>query len=232
MNFPSEHDFINVHTHGAGPEPGIWSVETLMAHENRVPDHADGLAYVTGIHPWNLTSENYDSQIAYIKRTIRNDTVIALGEAGFDRLRGPEMSLQRKAFEEQVAISESYGKPVVIHCVKAWEDLLDSYRRIGPSLPWLIHGFHGKKELASSLLSKGMYLSFWFDFIVRPEAASLVSALPLNRIFLETDGSQTGIRDIYTKVSAHLGLTVEELKRQIFHNYCEFFNPPTGARKG
>ena len=68
-------------------------------------------------------------------------------------------------------------------------------------MPWLIHGFRGNVELAKQLLSKGMYLSFWFDFIIRPESSKLVRSLPKERIFLETDGADVDIRTIYEKVA-------------------------------
>jgi Tat protein secretion system quality control protein TatD with DNase activity len=45
-----------------------------------------------------------------------------------------------------------------------------------------------------------MYLSFWFDFILRPESAELLRNLPMDRIFLETDGADVPIRDIYKKL--------------------------------
>ena len=90
-------------------------------------------------------------------------------------------------------------------------------------MPWLIHGFRGSVGLATQLLSKGMYLSFWFEFVLRPESAGLVRALPENRIFLETDGADVDIRDIYEKVSKDKEIAVEELKRIILSNYKEFF---------
>ena len=61
-------------------------------------------------------------------------------------------------------------------------------------MPWLVHGFRGNMELASQLLSKGMYLSFWFDFVLRTESADLLRHLPVNRLFLETDGADVDIR--------------------------------------
>jgi len=69
-----------------------------------------------------------------------------------------------------------------------------------------------------------MYISFWFDFIIRPVSSALVKKLPKDRIFLETDGADIDIRDIYKKVSVDLEMKVEELKSLIFENYCNFFN--------
>jgi Mg-dependent DNase len=225
MSFPQQNDFIDIHTHGSVPAPGIFSVETLMAHENRIPKEQVGIAYISGIHPWYLTGENHDMMLAYVADIAADKSVIAVGEAGFDKIKGPLIELQKKTFEEQVYIAEEHRKPVVIHCVRAWEELMAEHKKLKPAMPWMVHGFRGKKELALQLISRGMYLSFWFDFVVRPEASILLQSLPVDHIFLETDGSGADIRDIYNKVSADLEIRVDELKKQIFKNYMDLFNP-------
>jgi TatD DNase family protein len=224
MNLPETSDYIDIHTHSAGTSPGIFSVETLMAHEGRVPENRTGTAFTFGIHPWYLNENNHNQLLANVIKTAGNPLVIAIGEAGFDKIKGPEISLQRKTFEEQVLIAEEFKKPVVIHCVRAWEELLQVQKRLKPKMPWLVHGFRGKPELGMQLISKGMYLSFWFDYILTPESALLIKNLPMDRIFLETDGAEIDIRDIYNKVSEDLGTGVDELIKQIFKNYMKFFN--------
>jgi Mg-dependent DNase len=223
MSFPKQNDFIDIHTHGAMPFPGIFSVETLMAHEERIPVETTGLAYTSGIHPWNLNNENHDRLLLYVEKIASLESVIAVGEAGFDKMKGPAMDLQRKTFEEQVYIAGKLGKPVVVHCVRAWEELLSAHKKLKPQMPWLIHGFRGKSELGMQLISKGMYLSFWFDFILKPESAPLIKSVPRERIFLETDGADVDIRDIYKKVSGDMGLTIDELRSQILINFNKFF---------
>jgi TatD DNase family protein len=134
-----------------------------------------------------------------------------------------------------VVISEEIRKPLYIHCVRAWDELLPAHKKLRPKMPWLIHGFRGNRELAMQLLSKGMYLSFWFDFIIRPESSKLVRSLPKERIFLETDGADVDIRAIYDKVAADLGLQVDELKKVLLRNFTEFFSsisPPTPLKGG
>ena len=91
-------------------------------------------------------------------------------------------------------------------------------------MPWLVHGYRGKPDMALQLISKGMYVSFWFDFVMRPESEGLIRSLPKERIFLETDGAGVDIRDIYNKVSVDLGLTVDELKSIICKNFNEFLS--------
>ena len=134
------------------------------------------------------------------------------------------MELQRRAFEEQIIISEEIRKPVVIHCVRAWDELLAELKKLKPKMPWLIHGFRSNVELAKQLLLKGMYLSFWFDFAMRPESAGLLKSLPADRIFLETDGADVDIKSIYEKVAVDLELSVDELKSIILSNFEEFFS--------
>ena len=90
-------------------------------------------------------------------------------------------------------------------------------------MPWIIHGFRGKKELAAQLISKNMYISFWFDFIIRPESSVLVKSLPVEKIFLETDGSGYDISLIYKKVADNLELSINELKDLILSNFKRVF---------
>lgn len=224
MNLPGNEDYIDIHTHDeAASGPGIFSVMSLMAHEPDRPENISSVAWTFGIHPWFLTESTHKHQIAAVLETAGNPLVIAIGEAGFDKLKGASPDLQQIAFEEQVAIAEEHNKPVVIHCVRAWEELFRAHKRLKPSLPWLVHGFRGNKDLAAQLISKNMFLSFWFNFIIRSEAAKLIKSLPAERIFLETDGSGVDIKDIYTKVSADLDITVDKLKKVIYKNYYDFF---------
>jgi TatD DNase family protein len=190
-----------------------------MAHEEKMPGDKPGVSYTYGIHPWFLTENNHKHLISLVKDTIRLPGIIAIGEAGFDKIKGPSAELQRAVFEEQVIISEVFKKPVVIHCVKAWDELLSVQKKLKPKMPWLVHGFRGNVELALQLLSKGMYLSFWFDYALRPESGNLLRQLPADRIFLETDGADVDIRTIYNKVARDLDLTVDALKIIILKNF-------------
>lgn len=223
MNCPAPGDYIDLHNHGGRPQYGRFCVESLMAHEEAVPDSQAGMTYTYGIHPWFLTGETRQEQMKKVNLYAAHSNVIALGEAGFDKLRGPDPITQRETFEDQALLARELGKPLVIHCVRAWEELLQSHSRIKPRRPWMIHGFRGKKELALQLISKGMYISFWFDFILRPESSALVRILPAERIFLETDGSGTDIKTIYEKVARDREVDEDRLKEQIFSNYFSFF---------
>jgi TatD DNase family protein len=223
MNLPQPGDYVDIHNHGSRYYSGHFQVENLMTHENSIPDNEEALTYTIGIHPWFLTAENYQQQISIVRQYADHQNIIAIGETGFDRLKGPESPLQQKAFGEQVRIADKVSKPLVIHCVRAWDELLSEHRKLRPSTPWLVHGFRGKKELAKQLISKGMYLSFWFDFVLKPESTPLLKSIPKEKIFLETDGSGFDIEKIYEKVAADLDVPVDELKLIILTNFRKFF---------
>jgi TatD DNase family protein len=194
-----------------------------MAHEGILPGNKSGMIHSLGIHPWFLTENNQDILISFVNQYASGNSVSAIGEAGFDKLKGPEMELQQRTFAEQAALSEELEKPLIIHCVRAWDELMAAHKKLKPKMPWLVHGFRGKKELAMQLISRNMYISFWFDFIVRPEASVLVRSIPIDRIFLETDGSGADIKEIYRKVAADLGMTTDTLKDHIIKNFKELF---------
>jgi len=219
MYLPQPGDYIDIHVHGGSPASGIFILESLMAHEEKLPVDVSGVAYTYGIHPWFLNEENHKRLISCVENAVIQAEIIAIGEAGFDRLRGPSPELQRRVFEEQIIISEKILKPVVIHCVRAWDELLAVHKKLRPKMPWLIHGFRGNVELADQLLTKGMFLSFWFEFVLRPESRNLLRHLPADRIFLETDGADVDIRSIYNKVSTDLDMSVDELKSIILKNF-------------
>lgn len=232
MQQPQPGDYIDIHVHSGQPAKGIFILESLMAHEEKLPEDNPGVAYTYGIHPWFLNEDNHDKFILSVENLVRLPFIVAVGEAGFDRLKGPSAELQRRTFEEQVMISEEIKKPMVIHCVRGWDELLSVQKRFRPKMPWLVHGFRGNTVLANQLLSKGIFLSIWFEFVLRPESAVLLRSLPLDRIFLETDGADVDIKHIYDKVAVDLDIAVDQLKKLIIRNFNTFFGmePPAAAR--
>jgi TatD DNase family protein len=224
MNYPQPGDYINIHSHGDLPAAGIFTLLNIMAHEDTLPVTTEGLAYSFGIHPWFLDENNQNQQLNSVINIAGNPLIAAIGEAGFDKIKGPSMDLQSKIFEAQIAISEEHKKPLIIHCVRAWDELLAARKKLKPVMPWMVHGFRGNPKLAEQLISKGLYLSFWFNYILRPESADLLKSIPKDRIFLESDGAEVNIADIYNKVSVDLKISVEDLKSMILSNYFNFFN--------
>ena len=223
MTIPAPGEYIDIHVHDGRSADDTFLLESLMAHEGKSPDSSPHKAYTFGIHPWFLDDENSNPHLDLVRKMAADPGIVAVGEAGYDKIKGPSTELQRYVFEEQVRISELSGKPMIIHCVRSWEELLASHKKLKPSMPWMIHGFRGKISLAGQLLAKGFYLSFWFEFVIREESAPLLKSVPADRIFLETDGADIDIREIYRKAASDLMITAEVLKSRIRSNYFTFF---------
>jgi TatD DNase family protein len=219
MNLPSNKDFINFHDHGSVPLDGVFSVDNIMVHEGRTPSAMRGITHTVGAHPWFLTDDNFESHLLKVRDMAGSDNVMAIGETGFDKVKGPSIDLQRRAFERHFAIAEELSKPLIIHCVRAWPEIIEEKKRLKPTTPWVIHGFKGKKELAQQLCDKGFYLSAWVEWAIRPVSSDTLNNMPLDRLFLETDGFDIGIEPVYKVVSGYLGMEVEGLKEQIFKNF-------------
>ena len=112
---------------------------------------------------------------------------------------------------ERLAVSRQL--PVIIHCVKAWDELLAIKKDFPETLPCIIHGFRGKPQLAESLLSKGFYLSFGFRF--HPQSLTLC---PSDRLFFESDEDLRPIDTLYHIAAELRSCTPEGLRAQCWEN--------------
>lgn len=163
----------NVHTHVEG-DP------LAPAIVNLVPGQAFGNApyYSVGIHPWDAASAT-DATFGQLRRMAADPRVIAIGEAGLDRLRGPGLDVQTPVFEAQARLAEELQKPLIIHMVRTAAEVLAIRRRLSPQQPWILHGFAGKPTLARQLAAAGLYLSLGPRH--NPDSTSAVPAAQLLR---------------------------------------------------
>lgn len=212
---------IDFHTHQT-PADTVTSVRSLLISEvEKITPHD---LFTIGIHPWYSEDIDIESQLSLLQDLIKRNNVIALGEIGLDKHRGAPIEKQIELFEKQVLIAERCHKPVVIHCVRAWSELLESRKRLKPSTPWAIHGFRGQVELAKQLLGYGIYLSFGPETLNASEGLQeAIRTVPLDRIFIETDDADVSLKYLYTTVSKIKSIAYRDLDEQINYNFAEFF---------
>lgn len=178
----------------------------------------EGRYYSIGIHPWDLTVDNYDRLFDFMLDHLPSRQIVAIGEAGLDRLVETSMAIQLLAFITQVQLSETYGLPLIIHCVKATDQLLAVKKKLRPRQPWIWHGFRGKPEQASQLLRQGFYLSLGEHY---PDETMKLT--PDDRLFLETDESSLAIEDILQRAAVVRGVGVEVLRDTVRRNIQNVF---------
>ena len=201
-------DFFDIHTHHSVSDTAI-----LSCHTAHIPQRICSL----GIHPWYIDTDFMQQmEKMYSEKLPKN--VVAIGEIGLDKNIQTPINIQQIIFKEQINIAEERSLPIVIHCVRAWEELISIYKKSKKNTPWVIHGFRGKGTLASQLLRQGFYLSFGTHF-----HAEAVKAAWREKLFAETDEAPS-IHAVYEHLSSTLGISTEELDHQIRHNVQAVFN--------
>ena len=173
-----------------------------------------------GIHPWN-TSEiednflNFEKEISLIK-------CLAIGEIGLDKLNGPTIDVQKKVFLKQIEISEKYELPIILHCVKSWNEISEIKKIFNPTQSWIYHGFN-KVGIINEVLKSDIYVSIGSSIFTNIKLQEIVNLIPNERLFLETDDSNLDIFDIYKKVSEIKKIPLSELEEIIEQNFKRVF---------
>jgi TatD DNase family protein len=210
--------YYNIHCHKSDTTSGVSEVINLDLYNKiqlKKNEH-----YSIGIHPWYINSNI--NQLDIIEKNISSDKIIALGEIGLDKKCTTPFPTQLIFFDEQIKIAESAGKPIIIHCVKAYQEIIQ--HRKNSSVPWIIHGFNGTAELANQLISKNIYLSFG-KTLLNKNSKSYKSFLhiPLESIFFETDIYDTDIREIYKQAAKLKNISIDNIIKQIEINFKKVF---------
>ena len=207
---------IDIHTHRLVPVPGESIVSCL-------PDAffpQKGGWYSVGIHPWQLGSYDWTDTAfrAHFESLVRHPQVLAVGEAGLDKLISVSLYSQTDALRYQADVAEAIDKPLILHLVKATTELLVLKRELNPRVPWIVHGFRGKAQLALDLVRHGLYLSFGARY--QEEA---LRQMPADRLFLETDEIDSPISDLYERAALIRGVTCDELMETVSRNVRSVF---------
>jgi len=217
MYIPSETDYIDIHTHSS--RDNCFYLRNIFA-QDLFAGLPEGGPFCAGLHPWHLNEVELDLCLDKLRLCSSDARIIAIGETGLDRNKDIPFELQEKVFLAQVQISEQIKKPLVIHCVKAYSDLLHIRKSNVLKMKWMFHWFNENLAIANELLGMDCYLSFGRS-LLHPNGknAEVFRELPLERIFLETDDADVNIENIYAKAAEIKNILVEDLKKSINANF-------------
>jgi len=212
--------FFNLHTHKFTNQPDILELvnQYPQEFEAKIP------FYSIGIHPWYIVEERLEADLEIIESKLKESNCLAIGECGLDKRIEIPFELQQQVFEKQLALAEKYQKPVVIHCVAAFQEVIEIKQKLNISIPMLIHGFSKNLQTAKQLIDNGFYISFGKYLLRNPELETVFQSIPNDRFFLETDTIEEGIRIVYALAAKYKNIEVEELKQIIETNYKSVFN--------
>ncbi|KOP36006.1 TatD family deoxyribonuclease [Flavobacterium sp. WLB] len=213
-------EFFNFHTHQFTNQSNI--VELV----NQYPQEFDASIpfYSIGIHPWHITESEIDLELKIIEEKLQTENCLAIGECGLDKRIEIPLELQIVVFEKQLALAEKYKKPVVIHCVAAFQEVTAIKKKLKISVPMIIHGFSKNKQLAEQLIKDGFYISFGKYLLRNPDLKTVFQNIPNDRFFLETDTIEENIQQVYDLASEYKNITIKELQGIISSNFKSVFS--------
>ncbi|NPA36405.1 MAG: TatD family deoxyribonuclease [Chlorobi bacterium] len=215
--------YFDIHTHNAAIEEDVIKVVNIFPEE-KLPKPVPDLLFSSGIHPWHIDEQKTEKHLKTVAELSETGKIAAIGECGIDKLKGTEYKQQEDVFRQHIGISEKYHLPLIIHCVKAYNEILTLRKSAKAKQPWILHGFSSSKEMMQLMTAEGLYISLGTGLLKEnSKSIQLIKEIPLNRLFLETDVSNTGIRDIYKRAAGLTDTSVENLKEIIFQNFKTVF---------
>jgi TatD DNase family protein len=218
----------DIHTHTLNHRDKETRVINLFPGE--VPKNSEGNLFSMGLHPWHSEKETADSEIKIIEKALKKNKLAAVGEAGLDRACGTPFEFQKEVFIRQAELARKYEKPMIIHCVRAYYDIISLHEALKPEIPWIIHGYNKGPGPAGELLKHKIMLSFGVA-LIKKENIKLFEALrktPHDALFLETDNNRHNIYVLFEKAASIRGISIEELAAQVKNNFIRVFGDDIG----
>ena len=210
----------DAHAHACGGSPACDGVFRLWNIGEPVAPAPDGFFYSAGIHPQDAM-QYAPSEFAPLWDSPR---CLAVGECGLDRTAEPPLTRQTEVFRAQIEEAVRRDKPLVIHCVRCFPELLRLKSNAGAdSVPWVLHGFRGAKRKAFELLDAGFVLSFGSGLLRDAGNMEYFAEIPLDRILIETDESADDFPRILAEASALHLLPPSEFAQTVRDNFRRFF---------
>lgn len=212
-------EYFNFHTHH------FTNQSDVLELVNQYPKDFDSSIafYSIGIHPWYIDENRLHNDLKIIEEKLQFDNCLAIGECGLDKRIEIPLELQISVFEKQLELAQKFKKPVVIHCVAAFQEVTAIKKKMKISVPMIIHGFSKNRQLAEQLIKDGFYLSFGKYLLRNPDLKTVFKEIPNDRFFLETDTIEETIQQVYELASEYKGLNIKELKDIISSNYKGVF---------
>ena len=211
--------FYNLHTHKFTGNPSVLELVNQYPWEF----NASIPKYSIGIHPWYIDENRLELDLKIIEQKLQLKECLALGECGLDKRIEIPMELQIEVFERQIALAEKYQKPLVLHLVAAFDELIELKNRLAVSVPMVIHGFSKSEQLAKQLIDNGFYLSFGKYLLRNPELEIVFQSVPKDRFFLETDTMEESIHEVYALAASYKNCSDLELKAIINATFATVF---------
>ena len=209
--------YIDIHTHRPNAKEDGSSLSIVNVALNHKETIIKGDCSI-GLHPWYINN-NTEKALELMQTMIQSAKVMALGECGLDKNSEVPFAEQKAVFDRQILLAIAFQKPLIIHCVRAFQEIQASLVKEKFQLPVIFHGYRKNWTLAKQLIDKGYYLSIGVHCLDGSQD-EVVKNIPLAHLFLETDTyTATEVATLYQYVAQVRSISIEMLKQALYHNY-------------
>ncbi len=211
--------FIDIHTHTVHTDSNLIQIVNLNLNQ---PCPEQGF-FSYGIHPWEADKADFQMETALqsLEEKVKLPNVVALGEAGLDKMHKATFERQIELFERQIELSEALQKPMILHDVRSHNEIIALRKKHKAQQPWIVHGFSGTEQDIKQLIGQGIYLSVG-ESLLHPERKIHKSFkfIDLDFLFLETDMAEIGVEKVYETAANLFETDIVTLQKQIFANFA------------
>ncbi len=211
--------FFNLHTHNYNAD------DSVLELVNQYPNEFDATIpnYSIGIHPWYIIENEIDNHLKIIESKLKSPNCLAIGECGLDKRIDFPIDKQIFVFKKHLELAKKYNKPVILHCVAAFQDIIEIKKQLKIQQPMIIHGFSKNWQTAKLLLDNGFYISFGKYLLQNPKLQTVFQQMPDDRFFLETDNINESISEVYKIAATFKNIEIKKLQELILLNLKTVF---------
>jgi TatD DNase family protein len=218
--YPTSQHYINIHSHRKPQLEEEFVIRNAFLSSNVASLVQLPYAISAGLHPWHIRNVNTTqlTDMLIEQATLRN--VLAIGEIGLDKAIDIPMIDQVKVFEAQFQVARALQKPVILHTVRAYNEMIPYLKKT--KVPFIFHGFSGNAQQAKELIKQGAVLSFGKGLWQEKVNEALLNC-PADSFLLETDAAPIPIDKIYEEAARIRGVELSYIKLELFNTFARLF---------
>lgn len=232
------------HAAGVGELLNIGISPATIDKTIDLAERYDCIYCALGIHPHNSKEFTGEFEEGLKKKLLRKK-VLAVGEIGLDYYRDlSPRKTQRDVFRRQIGLALYFGKPIVVHCRDAFDDVMKILREEGAGdVGGVFHAFSGGLDEAREILKLGFHIGIGGPVTYKnSKLPEVVSHLPSGALLIETDcpylppvphrgkrNEPAYVALVAEKLAEALDVTLEDIERASEVNYRRLFHGEAGA---
>ena len=195
-----------------------------------------------GLHPQEAETGD-EKFFTQLREILKEPKVVAIGECGLEfyiENNSPESrEKQKEVFLRQLDLAREFKKPIIIHCRRAYPEILEILReekKKNPSLSGVVHFFSGRLPQAEELFNLGFFISFTGVITFARDYDKVIKSVPLEKIMVETDAPFVApapfrgkrneplyVKYVAEKIAELRGISYEEVSAQTTKNAEKLF---------